>query len=37
MLSTLKGKNISKAKVQCANTKFLKIELFASISSIKKN
>ena len=31
------GKDISKAKVQCTNIMILKVQLFASISTIKTN
>ena len=37
MQSTAIGEDISKAKVQCTNIKFLKVQFFASISSIKMN
>ena len=37
MQSTAIGKDISKAKVQCTNIMILKVQLFASISTIKTN
>ena len=35
MQSTAVGEDISKANVQCTSIKFLKLQFFASISSIK--